>query len=49
MVPQILTSGVRAFVEVKNHPHDLFIGNISQGVQTISKLNFITHVAFMSV
>ena len=29
----------KAFVEVRNHPHDLFIGDISQGVQTQSKFN----------
>ena len=38
----------KVFVEVKNNPHDLVIGDISKGVQTRSKLNYITHTAFLS-
>ena len=29
----------KVYAEVRDHPHDLIIGDISQGVQTRSKLN----------
>ena len=43
------TSLPKAFTEVRDHPHDLVIGDISQGVQTGSKINYITNVAFISL
>ena len=39
----------KTYVEVRNHPHDLVIGDINQGVQTRSKLNNMTQIAFISV
>jgi hypothetical protein len=37
-----------AYVEVRNHPHDNILGNISDSVRTRSQLNLFTHVAFTS-
>ena len=39
----------KAYVEVRNHPRDLVIGDINQGVQTRSKLNYMTQIAFISL
>jgi len=36
------------FVEVRDHPHQNVIGNISDNVRTRSQLNLFTHVAFTS-
>jgi hypothetical protein len=38
----------REFVEVRNHTHDLIIGDISDSVRTRSQLGLFTHVAFTS-
>ena len=39
----------KVYVEVRNYPHDLVIGDIAQGVQTREKLNYMTHIAFISL
>ena len=39
----------KVFVEVRDHPHDMVIGDISQGVQTRSKLNYMINVSFISL
>ena len=36
-------------MKVKNHSHNLVTVDISQGVLTRSKLNYMTHVAFISL
>jgi len=39
----------RAFVEVRDHPHDNILGNISDNVRTRSQLNLFTRVAFTTI
>ena len=49
MLMRLLTELPKAYVEVRNHPHDLVIGDINQGVQTRSKLNYMTQITFISL
>ena len=45
----ISTELPKAYIEVRNHSHDLVIGDITKGVQTRSKLNYMTQIAFISL